>query len=59
VDEAKALYSEYPGAPDSMDRQTPLIGRFEATDEPIDQIVYRLYGFTSEEIKIVERKISM
>jgi hypothetical protein len=32
----------------------PLLKRIEATDILIDQIVYKLYGLTEEEIKIVE-----
>jgi hypothetical protein len=31
-----------------------LVERIEATDELIDQIVYRLYGLTEEEIAVVE-----
>lgn len=31
-----------------------LVDRIEATDKLIDQIVYRLYGLTDEEIRIVE-----
>ncbi len=41
-----------------MDKLQPLMGRIEATDELIDQIVYRLYGLNEEEIKIVEESIS-
>jgi len=33
-----------------------LVGRIEATDWLIDQIVYKLYGLTEEEIAIVEGK---
>ncbi|MDP2765961.1 MAG: hypothetical protein Q8O41_00690 [Candidatus Methanoperedens sp.] len=36
----------------------PLLKRIEATDGLIDQIVYRLYGLTEDEIKIVEESIS-
>ena len=43
---------------DSVDKLQPLMGRIEATDRIIDQIVYRLYGLTDEEIKIVEENIS-
>ena len=43
---------------DSTDKLQPLMGRIEATDRIIDQIVYRLYGLTEEEIKIVEENIS-
>lgn len=32
----------------------PLATRIEATDRLIDQIVYRLYGLTKEEIAVVE-----
>jgi hypothetical protein len=31
-----------------------LVGRIEATDWLIDQVVYRLYGLTEEEIAVVE-----
>ena len=43
---------------DSMNKLQPLMGRIEATDELIDQIVYKLYGLNEEEIKIVEESIS-
>lgn len=36
---------------------TPLKARIKATDNLIDEIVYKLYGLTEEEIKIVEGKI--
>ena len=36
---------------------TPLKARIKATDTLIDEIVYRLYGLTEEEIKIIEEKI--
>ncbi|MCG2718279.1 MAG: BREX-1 system adenine-specific DNA-methyltransferase PglX [Nanoarchaeota archaeon] len=36
---------------------TPLRIKIEATDNLIDQIVYKLYGLTEEEIKIVEESI--
>jgi type I restriction-modification system DNA methylase subunit len=42
---------------DSMDKLQPLRGRIEATDGVIDKIVYRLYGLSDEEIKIVEESI--
>ena len=32
----------------------PLLARIEVTDRLIDRIVYRLYGLTEEEIKVVE-----
>lgn len=40
----------------SMATLTPLLARIEATDSLIDQIVYKLYGLTDEEIAIVEGK---
>jgi len=39
---------------DSLAKLGPLKIRVEATDRLIDQIVYRLYGLTEEEIKIVK-----
>lgn len=38
----------------SLGKLKPLLARIEATDRLIDQIVYRLYGLTPEEIKVVE-----
>lgn len=42
----------------SMAKLKPLKDRIEATDKLIDQIVYKLYGLTDEEIKIVEESLS-
>lgn len=42
----------------SVGKLAPLLKRIEATDGLIDQIVYKLYGLTEEEIKIVEASIS-
>ncbi|MHC1632050.1 MAG: hypothetical protein ACXQT4_07200, partial [Methanotrichaceae archaeon] len=39
---------------DSMGKLAPLLSRIEETDRLIDQIVYKLYSLTDEEIKIVE-----
>ncbi len=39
---------------DSKEILSPLIARIEETDRLIDQVVYRLYGLTEEEIAIVE-----
>ena len=36
----------------------PLKARIKATDELIDEIVYRLYGLTEEEIKVVKGAVS-
>lgn len=38
----------------AMNVLTPLQAHIEATDKLIDQIVYRLYGLTDDEIAIVE-----
>jgi hypothetical protein len=38
----------------SVEKLTPLKANIAATDRLIDQIVYRLYGLTGEEIAIVE-----
>jgi len=43
---------------DSAGKLKPLMGRIEATDGLIDRIVYKLYGLTEDEIKIVEGSIS-
>ncbi len=42
----------------SMGKLAPLLRKIEATDGLIDAIVYRLYGLTEEEIKIVGESIS-
>jgi type II restriction/modification system DNA methylase subunit YeeA len=39
---------------DSMAKLKSLLARIEGTDRLIDQIVYRLYGLTEEEIAVVE-----
>ncbi len=41
---------------ESMAVLKPLKDKIKATDNLIDQIVYRLYGLTDEEIKVVERE---
>jgi len=38
----------------SLTKLTPLKSKIQSTDDLIDQIVYKLYGLTYEEIKIVE-----
>lgn len=38
----------------SVGKLQPLIGRIKDTDTLIDEIVYRLYGLTEEEIEIVK-----
>ena len=39
---------------DSCSKLKPLIAKIDATDALIDQIVYKFYGLTGEEIAIVE-----
>ncbi len=38
------------------DKMEPLKRRIDAVDAEIDQIVYKLYGLTEKEIKVVEGK---
>lgn len=45
------IASEFSAAVNAL---TPLNSRIKATDDLIDQIVYRLYGLTADEIAIVE-----
>ena len=47
------LRSEYEG---SLEKVLPLKDRLAKTDALIDQVVYRLYGLTEEEIRVVEGK---
>ncbi len=44
--------------PKAIVRETlqPLKAQLEWTDGVLDQIVYRLYGLTAEEIRVVEGK---
>ncbi len=42
----------------SVGTLAPLLNKIRVTDELIDAIVYRLYGLTEEEIKIVKESIS-
>ena len=46
----EALRAENEG---SVGKLRPLLDRIEKTDELIDDVVYRLYGLTDEEIRIV------
>jgi len=39
---------------EALEELRPLYERIQRTDELIDQIVYRLYGLTEEEIAVVE-----
>jgi len=42
---------------DSCNKLKPLIAKISATDSLINQIIYKLYGLTEQEIKIVESQI--
>jgi hypothetical protein len=44
---------------DSLSKLKPFISRIEATDNLIDQIVYKLYGLTEEEIHMVEKQVQL
>ena len=52
---AEALRAEFDG---SMKKLLPLRERIRRTDELIDAVVYKLYGLTEEEIRIVEGNAS-
>jgi hypothetical protein len=41
----------------SLEKLLPIKQRLALTDKLIDQIVYRLYGLTEEEIRVVEEVI--
>ena len=41
----------------SVEKLSPLLEKIERTDKLINQIVYRLYGLTEEEIKLLEERI--
>jgi hypothetical protein len=48
----EALRAEFEGL---MGKLLPLLERIRQTDELIEAVVYRLYGLTEEEIRIVEQ----
>ena len=55
VNRAKDAYNTIKETFDgTMSKFTPLFDRIQETDGLIDNIVYRLYGLTEEEIKVVE-----
>ena len=43
----------------SLGKLTPLLAKIETTDRLIDQVVYRLYGLTEEEVEIIEKQQSI
>jgi hypothetical protein len=50
VDRVRKMYEE------NLERVLPIKDRLAKTDALIDQVVYRLYGLTAEEIRVVEGK---
>jgi hypothetical protein len=42
---------------DALNKLRPLCKRIEATNRLIDQIVYRLYGLTEDQISVVEESV--
>src|SRR6266516_7512950 len=50
VDRIRKMYEE------SLQRMLPMKERLGKTDALIDAVVYRLYGLTEEEIRVVEGK---
>jgi hypothetical protein len=42
---------------DSVEKLSPLLLRIGETDRLVDQIVYKLYGLSDEEIGIVEKSL--
>ena len=48
---AEALRAEFEG---SMGKLQPLRERIRQTDELIDALVYKLYGLTEEEIRLID-----
>jgi hypothetical protein len=48
-----ASFSSKPSNPPSTSRTLPR--KIDASDKPIDKLVYELYGLTPEEIAIVEK----
>jgi hypothetical protein len=55
VERMLALHKQLPEAAKPHEKTT-LQRRIEATDGQIDALVYKLYGLTEEEIRIVEAK---
>ena len=60
--ERRSCQAQVPGRPApgvrGLDGDAPaLLTRIEETDRPIDEIVYKLYGLTDEEIGIVEQAV--
>ncbi|MBU1932026.1 N-6 DNA methylase [Patescibacteria group bacterium] len=56
VSEMVALIAELQKLPQNTDRYNHLKKEIEKLDRQIDEEVYKLYGLTNEEIKIVEEK---
>jgi adenine-specific DNA-methyltransferase len=54
VDQIIFLNKKWHDTPEHSDQWESLKSEIEKTDQKIDQLVYKLYGLTDEEIKIVE-----
>lgn len=53
VDKMLSLNKELHGTPENSDKWNSLKSEIEKTDREIDGEVYKLYGLTDEEIKLV------
>ena len=57
IPSGKALQDLRRETEEALEELRPLYERIHKTDELIDQIVYRLYGLTEEEISVVEASV--
>jgi len=57
IPSGKALQELRRETEEALEELRPLYERIRRTDELIDQIVYRLYGLTEEEIAVVEASV--
>jgi len=57
IPSGKALQDLKRETEEALEELRPLYERIQKTDELIDQIVYRLYGLTEEEISVVEESV--
>ncbi len=57
IPSGKALQDLRRETEEAIEELRPLYERIRRTDEIIDQIVYRLYGLTEDEISVVEASV--
>jgi len=57
VDKILKLNKEIQEIPENSNKWNSIKSEIEKTDKQIDQMVYKLYGLTPEEIKIVEKEL--